>query len=205
MWHIRVASCVGFKSDEWMEQLFALVAEYGTLVYALLFAYSALKSGSLPLFAGIAAQAGALDATAVAASAFAGGTLGDEARYWAARRYGPSILSRPGRISTVVARSASLIARHGRWYMFLYRYPKGLRTVGAFPVGLTGMRWPEFAALNVASAAVWSCVLVGGGYLLGEAIAGAVEAGFGAASVAMLAFVLAAFAIVAYRTGVFAR
>jgi membrane protein DedA with SNARE-associated domain len=187
-----------------MEQLFALVAEYGTLVYVLLFGYSALKSGSLPLLAGIAAQAGALDATAVAASAFAGGILGDEARYWAARRYGPSIMARPGRISAIVVRATSLIARHGRWYMFLYRYPKGMRTVGAFPVGLTGMRWPEFAALNVVSAALWSCLLVGAGYLLGEAISGAVEAGFGAASIAMLVFVLTSFGIVAHRTGAFA-
>jgi membrane protein DedA with SNARE-associated domain len=40
----------------------------------------------LPLFAGIAAQAGTLDVVAVAAASFAGGTLGDEARYWTARR-----------------------------------------------------------------------------------------------------------------------
>jgi membrane protein DedA with SNARE-associated domain len=183
-----------------MEKLLEFVTEHGAYAYALLFGYSALKSGSLPLFAGIAAQAGALDVVAVAAASFAGGTLGDEARYWTARRYGASLMARSGWIPALVTRAADLIARHGRWYMFLYRYPKGLRTVGAFPVGLTGMRWPEFVALNVASAALWSCVLVGAGYLLGEAIAGAVESGFGAASVAMLAVVLTAFGIVAYRT-----
>jgi membrane-associated protein len=188
-----------------MEQFLEFVAEHGAYAYALLFGYSALKSGSLPLFAGIAAQAGALDVAAVAAASFAGGTLGDEARYWTARRYGASLMARPGRIPALVARAADLIARHGRWYMFLYRYPKGLRTVGAFPVGLTGMRWPEFAALNVASAALWSCVLVGAGYLFGEAIAGAVEAGFGTASAAMLAVVLAAFGLLAYRARVVVR
>lgn len=188
-----------------MEQLLSLVAEYGAYSYALLFAYSALKSGSLPLLAGIAAQSGALDVGAVAAAAFAGGALGDEARYWAARRYGTSLMARPGRISALVARAAALIARHGRLYMFLYRYPKGLRTIGAFPVGLTGMQWPEFTALNVASAALWSCTLVGTGYLLGEAIASAVEAGFGAASVAMLGGVMAVFGIIAYKARAFAR
>jgi membrane-associated protein len=190
----------GYGSGDLMEQLLEFVAEYGAYSYALLFGYSALKSGSLPLLAGIAAQSGALDVGAVAAAAFAGGALGDEARYWAARRYGTSLMARPGRIAALVARAAALIARYGRWYMFLYRYPKGLRTIGAFPVGLTGMRWPEFAALNIASAALWSCTLVGAGYLLGEAITGAVEAGFGAASVAILLGVMAAFGIVVYRS-----
>lgn len=188
-----------------MEQLLALVAQYGAYSYALLFGYSALKSGSLPLFAGVAAQMGALDVAAVTASAFAGGVLGDEARYWAARRYGTSLMARPGRISALVARAAALIARYGRWYMFLYRYPKGLRTIGAFPVGLTGMPWLEFAALNLASAALWSCALVGAGYLLGEAITGAVEAGFGTASVVMLGVVMAVFATLAYKTWARAR
>ncbi len=169
-----------------MEQLLAIVSEYGTYTYVLLFGYAALKSGSLPLFAGIAAQAGALDVTTVGVAAFAGGVLGDEARYWVARRYGKTLMARPGRFPAMIARTAGLIAQYGRWYMFLYRYPKGLRTIGAFPVGLTGMRWPEFAALNLGSAALWSCSMVGAGYLLGEAITNAVEAGFGAASVAML-------------------
>jgi membrane-associated protein len=42
-----------------METVLALVRDYGTAVYVLLFAYCALKSGSLPLFAGYAAQTGA--------------------------------------------------------------------------------------------------------------------------------------------------
>ena len=44
-----------------MEGLLELIQEYGLWVYLLLFAYCALKSGALPLFAGYAAQAGALE------------------------------------------------------------------------------------------------------------------------------------------------
>lgn len=64
-----------------MEQILALVKDYGLLVYALLLVYCAVKSGTLPLFAGAAAQAGALDPALVAAVTFTGGYIGDEARF----------------------------------------------------------------------------------------------------------------------------
>ncbi|SEO03991.1 hypothetical protein SAMN05216227_104131 [Pseudorhodobacter antarcticus] len=69
-----------------LEATLALINEYGTLIYLLLFGYCALKSGSLPLFGGYAAQAGALDVGLVAVVVFAGGYLGDEARFAVARR-----------------------------------------------------------------------------------------------------------------------
>ena len=174
-----------------MEQTLAVIRDYGALVYGLLFAYSALKSGSLPLFAGIAAQAGALDVVDVAAAAFAGGYLGDEARYWVARRHGPRLLQRKGQLAALLGRATALLGRYGRWYIFLYRYPKGMRTIGAFPLGLGPMRWPEFTMLNCASAALWTLVMVGLGYSFGETISRAAETGFGVASVALLVAFLA--------------
>lgn len=45
----------------YLEAFLTLISQYGTLVYLLLFAYCALKSGSLPLFGGYAAHTGALD------------------------------------------------------------------------------------------------------------------------------------------------
>jgi membrane-associated protein len=80
-----------------------------------------------------------------------------------------------------------MLERYGYWYVFLYRYPKGMRTVGALPVGLTSIPWIRFTALNAGSAFLWAVLLVGSGYLLGGAIADAAEANFGAFSVALLA------------------
>jgi membrane-associated protein len=169
-----------------MTQILEIVREYGNLVYALLFVYAALKSGSLPLFAGIAAQAGALDPLVAGSAAFAGGYLGDEARFCASRRYGDRIAAKYGWLAPYFARAASMLSRYGTWYIFLYRYPKGMRTVGAFPIGLTSIRWIKFTLLNAASALVWAALLVGSGYALGAAIADAVEVNFGIASVALL-------------------
>ena len=126
-------------------------------------------------------QTGALDVGIVAEETFAGGYLGDEARFALARRYG----SRP-RPTRLRDKAALLLNRHGPAYIFLYRYPKGLRTVGALPVGMTDMTWPRFLLLNASSALVWPILLVGAACIFGSAIRQAAESGWGAASVVLL-------------------
>jgi membrane protein DedA with SNARE-associated domain len=169
-----------------LEATLALIAEYGTLVYLLLFAYCALKSGSLPLFGGYAAQAGALDVGLVATAVFAGGYLGDEVRFAVARRYGAGFLASKPRLSALMDKATAMLNAYGPAYMFLYRYPKGMRTIGALPVGLTTMKWHVFSALNAASALLWTGLLVGAGYYFGALIETAVVAGWGAVSLVLL-------------------
>jgi membrane-associated protein len=169
-----------------MDQILALIRDYGVLIYVLLFAYCALKSGSLPLFAGFAAQTGALDVLIVAASVLAGGYLGDEARFLAARRWGLALLHRWPRFKPGVDKCIVLLERYGAAYIFMYRYPKGLRTVGAFPVGLTDMAWQRFTMLNLTSALAWTLALVGGGYWLGSALSGWIGSHWGLASTVLL-------------------
>jgi membrane-associated protein len=183
-----------------MTQILDIVREYGALTYALLFVYSAVKSGSLPLFAGIAAHAGALDPFAAGSAALAGGYLGDEVRFWAARRYGDRLAARFEWFAPAIARTSAILERHGNWYIFLYRYPKGMRTVGALPLGLTSIAWRSFTAMNAASAVLWATILVGAGYLLGGSIAEIAEANFGALSVVLLMAGLAAFALALWST-----
>lgn len=169
-----------------MDAFLALLNEYGTAVYLLLFAYCAFKSGALPLFAGYAAQTGALDVAIVAAVTFAGGYLGDEARFAFARRYGDGFARRRPRLNRLLETARTLLDRYGAAYIFLYRYPKGMRTIGALPVGLTDMAWARFTLLNGASAMLWTAVLVSAGYVFGAAIREAVESGWGTASVVTL-------------------
>jgi membrane-associated protein len=150
-----------------VESILNLLNEYGTIVYAILFGYCALKSGWLPLFAGYAAYLGALDVRLVALASFAGGYLGDEIRFYVARKYGVSWLEKPTRMGRLFNKARALADQHGTSYIFIYRYPKGLRTIGALPIGLTAMRWSRFTLLNASSALLWIIILVGGGYSFG--------------------------------------
>lgn len=56
--------------------------------------------------------------------------------------------------------------------MFLYRHPQGMRTIGALPMAL------------------WIALLVDVGYAFGAKIETAVETGWGAAGVVLLALML---------------
>ncbi len=169
-----------------MEAVLTLIGDYGTAVYVILFLYCALKSGALPLFGGYAAQQGVLDPVLVGAAALAGGYLGDELRFRVARRYGTNWVSGKPRLEAMMRHSEELLKRYGTAYIFLYRYPKGLRTIGSLPVGLTDISWRRFTILNAASALTWSILLVGAGYVFGEVLEDAVTQGWGAFSIGLL-------------------
>ena len=169
-----------------MDLVPGLVRDYGVTTYLLLLMYTALKSGALPLLAGYAAQAGALDVWLVAGITFLGGYGGDEARFWLTRRFGSRLFDGRPRLLTMVQASRAVLDRYGVAYIFLYRYPKGMRTVGALPVGLTDMPWRRFTVFNAASAGLWTTLLVGAGFVFGATIEKAVAEGWGAWSALLL-------------------
>jgi membrane-associated protein len=170
-----------------METILNIIRDYGLLSYAILFLYCALKSGSLPLFAGIAAQLGALNIAMVASAVFFGGYLGDELRFYLGRKYGVKKLSSNPRYLQSLNTAKLMLDRFGKAYIFLYRYPKGMRTIGALPVALTDMSWAKFTALKFASAITWTFALVGTGYIFGSAIENVVGDNWGIFSLALLA------------------
>jgi membrane-associated protein len=174
-----------------------LIQGYGSWIYVALFLYCVLKSGSLPLFAGYAVQAQLLELPVVLVATFAGGYLGDEARFFAARRYGISWLTRWPITQKPLAVSNALIERHGVAYIFVYRYPKGMRTIGALPVGLGPMSWGVFTVCNAASALIWTVCLVMVGYLFGKQVEQVALAGWASAS-AILLVVMIAFIVFAW-------
>ena len=169
-----------------MEQLLNWIAINQTAVYLMLFGYCALKSGALPLLAGVLAQTGALELMPVVAASFLGGYLGDEARFAVARRYGDKLFAARPKWRGFVERAADVARKHGTSYIFLYRYPKGMRTIGALPIGLSDMPWSRFTVLNALSAALWSGLLVGAGVLVGDQIADAADSWWGTLSFVLL-------------------
>ncbi|WP_035024549.1 DedA family protein [Enterovibrio calviensis] len=177
-----------------METILGIIRDYGLLSYVILFLYCGLKSGSLPLFAGIAAHFGAMNIALVSVVVFAGGYLGDELRFFLGRKYGVAKLNRNPRIRQSVHTAKLLLERYGKAYIFLYRYPKGMRTIGALPVALNDMRWATFTSLNFASAITWTFALVGTGYLFGTTLENTVGDNWGLFSVGLLA----AFSLVTY-------
>lgn len=169
-----------------METILSIIRDYGLLSYLILFLYCALKSGSLPLFAGVAAHFDALNVALVALAAFAGGYLGDELRFYVGRKYGVQNLSSKAWYQRALQNAKLLLEQHGRVYIFLYRYPKGMRTIGALPLAMTPMTWSEFTVLNSLSAVTWTFALVGTGYVFGSALEHTIGDNWGIFSISLL-------------------
>ena len=173
-------------STDPLEQIAAWVAINQFLIYAILFAYCAAKSGLLPFFAGLGAQSGLLEIAPVLICVFAGGYLGDEARFHIARRYGDRLVANRPRLGKALEVTRKLMERYGTGYIFIYRYPKGMRTIGALPLGMTAISWSHFTVLNALSAALWAGILVGVGYLFGTQIDTSVITGWSIISLILL-------------------
>lgn len=104
-----------------------------------------------------------------------------------ARRYGHKLSFKTPRLQRALKTTRALMDKYGAGYIFVYRYPKGMRTIGALPVGLTDIQWFRFTCLNAASAGVWATLLVGSGYLFGAQLADVMENGWSLFSVVLLA------------------
>lgn len=182
-----------------MDTITDLIRDYGTVVYILLFLYCALKSGILPLFAAYAAQMELLSLPIVAIATFAGGYLGDELRFYVARKYGTDFVENKPFLKHAMDKARLILARYGTTYIFLYRYPKGLRTIGALPMGMTDISWLRFSALNAASAVLWTIILLGLGYLFGQGIEQAIGSNWGLISIGLLVSFIAVSAFAYYH------
>jgi membrane protein DedA with SNARE-associated domain len=145
-----------------------------------------MKSGALPLFAGMAAQYQYLDLSTVILVVFCGGYLGDELRFYLVRQYGDSFIASRPRLAKLAAKAKKMLEHYGLIYMFIYRYPKGMRTIGALPVALTNIKWRKFTVLNASSAALWSAILIGVGYIFGRTLENVVSQQWGLFSVVLL-------------------
>jgi membrane protein DedA with SNARE-associated domain len=147
--------------------LAALIQTYG---YPAVFAGTLLEGETVLALAGLAAHRGYLALPSVIAIAALGGFLGDQIYFLIGRRSGARVLARFPRLAPGIARIQRLLERHGAPIVVLVRFLYGLRAVGPIAIGMTGMHWAQFAALNALGAAVWATLFASLGYLVGEAL-----------------------------------
>ncbi len=145
-----------------------LVRQHGEAVYAFVFAYGASHGMLMALFAGFAAQTGALDIGKVIMACWAGSCVGDVVRFWVGRRYGVTWLRPFPRIESGLQKAVRLIDRHYLWLPLIHRYPNGIRSVAGFAFGMSRMPWVIFLALNFVSAGLWAITIVSIGYAFGH-------------------------------------
>jgi membrane protein DedA with SNARE-associated domain len=147
--------------------LASLIQTYG---YPAVFAGTLLEGETVLALAGLAAHRGYLALPWVIAIAALGGWLGDQLYFQVGRRGGARVLARFPQLAPGVERVNRQVARHGAPIVVLVRFMYGLRAVGPIAIGMTGMPWLRFAALNAVGAAIWATLVAALGYALGNAL-----------------------------------
>ena len=96
--------------------------------------------------------------------------LGDAVNYAIGRRLGPRVFSSDSKLLNHehLVHTQHFYERHGGKTIILARFMPIVRTFAPFVAGIGKMRYPRFAAFNVAGAIAWVGLFVFGGYLFGN-------------------------------------
>ena len=149
--------------------ILATIAEYGAWFYAFTFAWTFVEGETFVIFAGLAAQKDLLRLEYLIASAWLGSFLGDQLYFFVGRRYGARLLARFPRLRPGVETALDWLRRYNTWFILSFRFIYLVRNPASFAMGMSGVAWRRFAALNFIAAGVWATTFASVGYLCGAA------------------------------------
>jgi len=145
-----------------------IVRQHGNAVYSIVFAYAASHSLLIALFAGFAANAGALAFGPLVATCWIGSFLGDVFRFWLGRRYGISLVRRFPKLERIMKVVTRLTDSHYLWMILAHRYPHGIRGVAGVAYGMSNLSWATFLPINLVASGLWAVIVVSIGYGFGR-------------------------------------
>ncbi len=163
------------------KHLAALLAQYGTWVYAILFLIVFAETGfvvtpflpgdSLLFVAGALCGAGSMDLWVLNATLIAAAILGNSVNYSIGRYLGPKVFHwENSRFFNKAAlmKTHVFYERHGGKTLVITRFIPILRTFAPFVAGIGEMTYVRFQSFNVSGAVLWVTSLSVAGYLFGN-------------------------------------
>ena len=162
------------------------VAQYGVMVYAMLFAIIFIETGliiwpflpgdSLLFAAGALAATGVLEIWLVIGLLIAAAIAGDAVNYSVGRYVGPKVFSADdyqGFLHKVLNRhhldkAHAFFEKHGGMAVVSGRFVPIVRTFVPFVAGAAAMDASKFVFFNVIGAVIWVTVCAGAGYVFGN-------------------------------------
>ncbi len=163
------------------EHLSVVVAQYGTLTYALIFVILFCETGlvvtpflpgdSLLFAAGSLAGIGVFDIRVLIPVLFTAVVLGDNTNYWIGVWAGPRIFvggTHRWLRKEYLDRTHRFFERYGRKAVILGRFVPIVRTFTPFVAGLGRMRYRTYLMFDVMGTTLWISLFAVGGYLFGN-------------------------------------
>jgi membrane-associated protein len=157
-----------------------IIASYGVLTYAILFAIIFVETGlvffpflpgdSLLFVAGTFAALGNLNVFMLIILLSLAAILGDTSNYWIGRYLEKRLLeSKKLRVNqALVEKTRQFFVKHGGKTIVLARFVPGIRTFAPFVAGAGSMSYGRFLTYNIAGGIGWVTIGVLAGYFFGS-------------------------------------
>ena len=157
-----------------------LIQQYGTLVYAVLFAIIFCETGLVVLFffpgdtllfiAGALCALGEMNLALLMFLLIAAAVLGNTLNYWIGEAIGQRVFTHDYRWLNKQAlhRTHDFFEKHGGKTIILARFVPVVRTFAPFVAGVSDMTHTRFQLYNVTGATLWVLLLTTAGYFFGN-------------------------------------
>jgi len=178
MEYLVVALDIVLHLDAYLAQV---VANYGSWIYAVLFAVIFAETGfvvlpflpgdSLLFVAGALAAVGGMDISVLLVTLSVAAVLGNTTNYALGRYFGPRVFQWPDSrffSQTALRKTQAFYQRHGGKTIVLSRFLPLFRTFAPFVAGIGAMGWPRFMLFNAAGGVGWVVSLTLAGYWFGN-------------------------------------
>lgn len=158
----------------------ALISQYGTLVYAVLFAIIFCETGLVVLFffpgdtllfiAGAFCATGEMNLALLLVLLITAAVTGNTLNYWIGEAIGHRVFTHDYRWINKEAlhRTHNFFDHHGGKTIILARFVPVVRTFAPFVAGVSDMTHARFQMYNVTGAVLWVVGLVTAGYFFGN-------------------------------------
>jgi membrane-associated protein len=163
--------------DKYLGQV---IAQYGTMVYVVLFMIVFCETGlvvlpflpgdSLLFIAGAFCATGAMNEWVLTSLLIIAAVTGNTVNYWIGRAVGQKVFTHDYRWldKAALQKTHSFYENHGGKTIVLARFIPIVRTFAPFVAGVSEMTWAKFQLYNIAGAAFWVLGLVAAGYFFGN-------------------------------------
>jgi membrane-associated protein len=160
--------------------LLALVHEYGTLVYAILFLIIFAETGlvvapflpgdSLLFVTGALCGMGSLELHVLMPLLMLAAFSGDNTNYWVGRRFGIKLFKHDSRFFKIehVEKTQAFFAAHGGKTIIFARFLPIIRTFAPFVAGIGSMSYRVFVMFSALGSVAWIASLTLAGYFFGN-------------------------------------
>jgi membrane-associated protein len=157
-----------------------VIAEYGTMVYAVLFGIVFAETGlvifpflpgdTLLFIGGAFAALGKMDVWLLMALLIVAAVTGNTLNYWIGQKVGHKVFTHDYKWldKTALHKTHAFFEKHGGKTIILSRFVPIVRTFAPFVAGVSDMSFARFQFFNITGAILWVVSLVGAGYFFGN-------------------------------------